>query len=88
LRLAVSGNLAFNQIAPAVQACAAGAGVGMFFSYQVAPFLKNRQLRIVLDNFEPPTRPIHVVYPHARLLPMRTRVFIDWIREELREFRS
>jgi DNA-binding transcriptional LysR family regulator len=71
-----------------VQACAAGAGVGMFFSYQVAPFLKNRQLRIVLDNFEPPTRPIHVVYPHARLLPMRTRVFIDWIREELREFRT
>jgi DNA-binding transcriptional LysR family regulator len=88
LRLAVSGNLAFNQIAPAVQACAAGAGVGMFFSYQVAPFLKNRQLRIVLDNFEPPTRPIHVVYPHARLLPMRTRVFIDWIREALREFRT
>jgi DNA-binding transcriptional LysR family regulator len=88
LRLAVSGNLAFNQIAPAVQACAAGAGMGMFFSYQVAPFLKTRQLRIVLENFEPPTRPIHVVYPHARLLPMRTRVFIDWIKQELREFRS
>jgi hypothetical protein len=24
------------------------------------------------------------VYPHARLLPMRTRVFIDWMREELK----
>jgi DNA-binding transcriptional LysR family regulator len=88
LRLAVSGNLAFNQIAPAVEACAAGAGLGMFFSYQVAPFLKTRQLRIVLENFEPPTRPIHVVYPHARLLPMRTRVFIDWIKQELREFQG
>jgi DNA-binding transcriptional LysR family regulator len=86
LRLNVSGNLEFNQNAPAVAACAAGAGVGMFFSYQVAPFLKTRQLKIVLEHFEPPTRPIHVVYPHARLLPMRTRAFIDWIRQELREF--
>lgn len=86
LRLAVSGNLDFNQNAPAVEACAAGIGVGNFFSYQVAPFLKNRQLRIILEDFEPPPRPISVVYPHARLLPVRTRVFIDWIKKELRAF--
>jgi DNA-binding transcriptional LysR family regulator len=88
LRLAVSGNLEFNQIAPAVAACAAGAGFGSFFSYQVAPFLKTKQLRTVLEDFEPPPRPINIVYPHARLLPMRTRVFIEWMKQELREFRS
>lgn len=88
LRLAVSGNLEFNQNAPAVQACVAGVGLGSFFSYQVAPFLKTKQLRTVLEAFEPPVRPINVVYPHARLLPMRTRVFIEWIRHELREFQS
>lgn len=88
LRLAVSGNLEFNQNAPAVAACVAGAGVGMFFSYQVAPFLQSQQLRTVLDGFEPPARPINVVYPHARLLPMRTRVFIEWIKKELRDFQS
>lgn len=86
LRLAVSGNLEFNQIAPAVAACAAGAGFGSFFSYQVAPFLKDKQLRTVLEDFEPPPRPINIVYPHARLLPMRTRVFIEWMKQELREF--
>jgi DNA-binding transcriptional LysR family regulator len=86
LRLAVSGNLEFNQIAPAVAACAAGAGFGSFFSYQVAPYLQTKQLRTVLEEFEPPPRPINVVYPHARLLPMRTRVFIDWMKQELREF--
>lgn len=88
LRLAVSGNLEFNQIAPAVAACAAGAGFGSFLSYQVAPFLKTKQLRTVLEDFEPPPRPINVVYPHARLLPMRTRVFIEWMKKELREFQS
>ncbi|CAN7515267.1 LysR family transcriptional regulator [Polaromonas sp. LjRoot131] len=86
LRLAVSGNLEFNQIAPAVAACAAGAGFGSFFSYQVAPFLKTKQLRTVLEDFEPPPRPINIVYPHARLLPMRTRVFIEWMKTELQEF--
>lgn len=86
LRLAVSGNLEFNQNAPAVEACAAGVGVGNFFSYQVAPFLKSKQLRIILEEFEPPPRPISVVYPHARLLPVRTRVFIEWMRKELRAF--
>jgi len=88
LRLAVSGNLEFNQIAPAVAACAAGAGFGSFLSYQVAPFLKTKQLRTVLEDFEPPPRPINVVYPHARLLPMRTRVFIEWMKQELKEFQS
>jgi DNA-binding transcriptional LysR family regulator len=88
LRLAVSGNLEFNQIAPAVAACVAGAGLGMFFSYQVAPFLQSKQLCTVLESFEPPTQPINVIYPHARLLPMRTRAFIEWIKKELQDFRS
>ncbi|MDP2017016.1 LysR family transcriptional regulator [Hydrogenophaga sp.] len=86
LKLSVSGNLEFNHIAPAVQACAAGAGFGQFLSYQVAPLLKTGELQTVLENFEDAPRPIHVVYPHARLLPARTRAFIDFIRQELKGF--
>ena len=79
----VTGNLGFNHVAPAVEACVAGLGFGMFISYQVAPFLQQDKLRVVLQNFEAPTRPISVVYPHARLQPARVRVFIDWIKAEL-----
>ena len=86
-RIQVSGNLEFNHVLPAVQACADGAGFGMFFSYQVAPYLARKQLKIVLDKFERPPRPINLVYPHARLLPARTRAFIDWIRGDLTAFR-
>lgn len=86
-RVAVSGNLEFNHVKPAVDACADGAGFGMFFSYQVAPLIAEKRLKVVLEKFEPPPRPINVVYPHARLLPARTRVFIDWITQELHEFR-
>lgn len=86
-RVPVTGNLEFNHVLPSVQACADGAGVGMFFSYQVAPFIAQKRLKIVLEKFERPPRPIQLVYPHARLLPARTRAFIDWIRGDLTAFR-
>lgn len=82
----VKGNLDFNHVAPALEACAAGMGFGSFFSYQVAPFLRQNRLEVVLEAFEQPPRPVSIVYPHARLLPTRTRVFVDWMREELKGF--
>ncbi|MBC5763235.1 LysR family transcriptional regulator [Ramlibacter albus] len=84
----VTGNLAYNHVLPAVQACAAGAGFGHFFSYQVAPFVAAGQLKIVLDKFEMPPRPISVVYPHARLLPARTRALIEFLRGDITQFRA
>jgi DNA-binding transcriptional LysR family regulator len=83
----VSGNLDFNQAAPTLQACVAGVGFGMFLSYQPASYIKEKRLKIVLEKFEPPLRPISVVYPHARLLATRTRVFIEWMKQELRDFK-
>ena len=81
--VAVTGNLDFNQAAPALDACLAGLGFGMFISYQIESYLQQKRLKIVLEKFEPPPRPINIVYPHARLLPTRTRVFIEWIKQEL-----
>jgi DNA-binding transcriptional LysR family regulator len=85
-KLTVSGNLEFNHIAPAVQACAAGVGFGQFLSYQVVPMLQQGRLQTVLDGFEDTPLPLQVVYPHARLLPARTRAFIDFLRQELQGF--
>jgi len=82
--VAVTGNLEFNHVAPAVAACVEGVGFGTFISYQVAPYLKQKKLRLVLEDFEPPSQPISIVYPHARLLPARTRVFVEWMKRELR----
>ncbi len=78
-----SCNLEFNQAAPAAEAVLAGLGFGMFIEYQVAPYLADGRLRTVLAAFEPPRRPISIVYPHARGLPARTRVFVAWMKQEL-----
>jgi DNA-binding transcriptional LysR family regulator len=82
LAIATGGNLEFNHIAPAIESVAAGMGFGMFFSYQVLPLVAQGRLRIVLEDFEPPPRPVSVIYPHARLLPARTRAFIEWMKAE------
>jgi DNA-binding transcriptional LysR family regulator len=86
LRVPVEGGFDVNHIATAVEACAAGLGFGQFFSYQVAEPLRAGRLRLVLADFEQAPRPVHVVYPHARLLPLRTRMFVDALRQALDGF--
>lgn len=82
--VAVSGNLEFNHFGPGLDACVDGLGFGVFASYQVAPLIRAGKLRAVLEEFELPPRPISIVYSHARLLPARTRAFIDWMKAEFR----
>ena len=85
ITLAVNGNLEFNQAGPALAACVEGLGIGVFTSYQVAPYLATAQLQILLEAFESPPRPIHLIYPHARLLPSRTKIFIEMMKQGSKE---
>ena len=83
LHVAVDGPLDFNHAGAALLACEQGAGFGQFFSYQVQDALRERRLRIVLADFESPPQPVSIVYPNARLLPARTRAFIEAAKREL-----
>jgi DNA-binding transcriptional LysR family regulator len=80
----VRGNFECNLAAPRLEACARGLGVGQFMSYQVAPYLHDRRLRLLLDEFEEAPLSVSLVYPSARLLPLRTRAFIEFMKEELK----
>ena len=79
----VSGPLAASQAAPLIDACVGGLGIGMFLSYQVSDLLAAGRLQLVLPEYCLPPVPVSVVYPQARLLPARTRLFVDWLRREL-----
>ena len=88
LSVPVHGSLRCNHVAALVDACAAGLGCGVFMSYQVDALVQQGALKIVLDAFEPPPRPLSLLLPQARLLPARTRAFVDWMLRELRGFRA
>jgi DNA-binding transcriptional LysR family regulator len=83
LTLKVQGPLESNLVAPLLDAAAEGLGFVRCLSYQAAPYLADKRLRIVLAGFEETPWPIHITYPGARLLPLRTRVFVDWLKAEL-----
>lgn len=73
-----------NEIDSALGACVDGLGVGMFLSYMVAPYRKDGRLKYILENFETEPMPVQVVYPQARLLSSKVRVFVDECVDKLR----
>lgn len=85
LSVASGGRLEFNHMAPAIEACVAGLGLGTFLSYQIAEHLSTGRLRPVLTDFELAPRPVNLIYPHARLLPARVRVTLDALEARLRQ---
>ena len=50
-------------------------------AYQAADAIKRGGLKIVLEKFEQPALPIHIVYPTSRLLSAKVRAFIDLVAE-------
>jgi DNA-binding transcriptional LysR family regulator len=76
--------LTTNQIDIALDACVKGLGCGVFLDYQVQEALAGGALQRVLQAFEPAPIPVHVVYPHSRLLSTRVRSFVDWAVPRLR----
>jgi DNA-binding transcriptional LysR family regulator len=73
-----------NVASAAVDACSTGLGFGCFLSYQVEREVREGRLHVVLEDYEPPPFPVQIVYPDARLMSPRLRVFIDELREHLR----
>ena len=80
----VQGPLECNLAAPMLEACAAGLGFGRCLSYQAAPLLQAKKLRIVLADYEVEPWPVSLTYPSARLMPSRAKVFIEWMKRELK----
>jgi DNA-binding transcriptional LysR family regulator len=77
-RLCVTSNDA------AVEAALQGFGLTRLLSYQIAPHLASRQLKIVLPGFEPPRLPIHVIHREGRDASAKVRTFVDLMVARLR----
>lgn len=54
-----------------------GGGLTMALGYQVIAAVKEKRLVVVLEDFEPPPLPIHVLYPSSRQLTSKVRAFIE-----------
>lgn len=77
-RLACSTNHA------AISAALMGWGLARVLSYQVGEALASGELVAVLEDYEPPSIPVHVVWSGGRRAPAKVRAFVDLAVERLR----
>jgi len=84
LAVALRPQFVVNTNEAAIRAASAGWGLTRRLSYQVAGLLGSGQLRTVLDDFEPPPLPIHIVHQEGRRTSAKVRAFVDFIAAALR----
>lgn len=77
--------LSVNTVDAAIEAALSGAGLVHAVSYQVVDHVRTGRLAVVLDDFAPPPRPVHLVYDRQNRLPLKLRAFVDFAVPRLRE---
>jgi len=83
--VAFHSRLSVNTIDAAIDAGLSGGGIIRAMSYQVVEYVRDNRLQIVLDAFEIPPRPVHLVYGQRNRLPLKQRAFVDFVTPRLRE---
>ncbi|AOJ40580.1 transcriptional regulator [Burkholderia lata] len=73
------GTVAVNDADNYIECGVAGLGLIKTSLYLVEPYLKSGRLREVLTDFNAPARPISVLYPPNRHVPVKLKVFVDWL---------
>lgn len=68
----------------ALEAARQGFGITRLLSYQVAPQLASGELQTLLEDYEPPPRPIHIMHREGRYASAKVRSFVDLMVARLR----
>ena len=62
-----------------------GIGITSTFSYHFQAALERGALTSLLDEFQPATLPVNLVYTGSRFLPIKMRAFLDFAAPRLRQ---
>lgn len=77
------GRLAANSMGVLLQLALAGAGIAAVSLHYAAPFLARGELRRLLPDWSMPSNPAWAVMPSRRLVPPKTRVFVEALIQAL-----
>ncbi len=81
----VTGPLLTNSVFALRASALAGIGVTLLPTYFIQDEIESGKLVELLAEYGAPRRPIYILYPHARYLPLKTRLFIDFLRAYVRK---
>ena len=77
--------LVVNTAESAIDAAVAGVGVTRVLSYQADAALRAKQLRLLLQKFEPAAIPVNLVWDGQQRVTSKLRAFLDFATPRLRE---
>ena len=84
IRVKVKPQLTVTNNEAAIVAAIDGFGMTRLLSYQISPYVASGQLKIVLNMYEPPSLPIHVLHREGRQVSAKVRTIVDLLVERLR----
>ena len=59
-------------------------GISRLLSYQIAPHISDARLVPVLEDYEPPALPVHILHVEGRMVSAKVRAFVDFAATRLR----
>jgi DNA-binding transcriptional LysR family regulator len=80
----IRSRLSVNTAEAAIDAAIAGVGLARVLSYQAAPAVSERKLKIVLAKYEPEPLPVNLVHLGHNLMPLKTRALFDFLALRIR----
>jgi len=81
--VAVAGNYRSNNLLALKEAAIAGIGIARLPLWMADAEIKVGALRLVLENVRLPAFGIHAVFPSARQIPAKVKLFVDFMQDEL-----
>jgi DNA-binding transcriptional LysR family regulator len=84
VQVRVGGRLRFANPNVCVAAARAGFGIARAPAFAAAEDLRHGRVTALLTRYEPEPATIYAVYPHARHLASKVRVFVDFLAERFR----
>jgi len=82
--LTPKGNMSLSDGASVCDAARAGYGLAQLQDFFIDALIARGQLVAVLEKFKPAAQPIWLVYPQARHLSPKVRVFVDFMVERFK----
>jgi DNA-binding transcriptional LysR family regulator len=73
-----------NTVRAATASAVAGRGLTRLYSHQVAEYVRDGRLEVVLADAEYPPLPAHLLTPHGRMCVPKVRAFVDFAAPRLR----
>ena len=81
----IHSRLIVNTAEAATDAATAGVGLTRMLDYQIAAQLREGTLKLVLESFRSPPKPVHLIYEAGRHLPLKIRTFLDYAGPRLKK---